>query len=512
MAAVLVVGGGPVGLSLFIRLGQLGVPAVLVERHDDTAAFPKGRALSIRSMEIYRRWGLEAAITAAGLSRDNLAFTTSATLVAEDHVRIATDPASRPPVPSPTYTLLCSQDRLEPLLRSHAERLDPAGVRFGVELVGFDSTDSQVTVELRNHHTGREETVVIDYLVACDGARSGVRDALGIAMAGPSEVSHNLNILFEAALRPHVADRLSAVYTIVDRDLHGTFLAVDNDSRWLFNVVHDGEDPGLAAFDDDTCTRLIRRAAGLPELPVTLVDRQTWHAAAQVADRYRRGRVFLAGDAAHVTTPYGGFGMNCGIADADNLAWKLAAVHHGWAAAPLLDSYEEERHPVAVASAAESHRRLLEAIEAHRTGAPARGRPSEGLVLGYHYVSGAVAGDGTEPPDADPVADYVPTARPGHRAPHVWLDDSVSTLDLVDEGLVLLTGTPGAGWAAEAVSALRRDGIPVTAHTVEAFAESYGTGPEGAVLVRPDGHVGWRGAAVPAPMLLRSVREILGRG
>ncbi|MDG9675826.1 FAD-dependent monooxygenase [Micromonospora sp. DH14] len=303
MIPVLVVGGGPVGLSLAIRLGQLGVPAVLVEQHPDTAAFPKGRALSIRSMEIFHSWELEKEITAAGLPREHLAFYSGRTLTDPSGTRIVTGPGARPPVPSPTYTLLCSQDRLEPLLRAHAQRLQPDRIRFGTELVDLTVNRDGVTVELSvgGHH----ERLHARYLVAADGARSGIRGRFGIAMNGPSDVSRNLNILFDADLGQHIADRPSAVYTIAQPGLHGAFLAVDNQRRWLFNLIADGDDVDLDSLDDTACIGLIRAAAGLPDLTVTVVARQVWHAAAQVADRFRHGPVFLAGDAAHVTTPTG---------------------------------------------------------------------------------------------------------------------------------------------------------------------------------------------------------------
>lgn len=522
MIPVLIVGAGPVGLSLAIRLAQLDVPAMLVERHRTTSTFPKGRALSIRSMEIYRSWGLEEELTATGLSRDSLAFYTGATLIDPDGVRILTNAASRPPVPSPTYTLLCSQDKLEPFLLEHARRLAPGRVRFGVELTDLAVDEDGVTATLTDHDAGTTEQVRAGYLVVAEGARSGTRDRLGISLTGPTEVSHNLNILFEADLQQYVEGRFCAVYTISQPGLHGTFLAVDNERRWLFNLVADGDPAGLHLLDDDACIQAIRTAAGLPDLAVKLVDRQMWHAGARVADRFQHGRVLIAGDAAHITTPYGGYGMNCGIADADNLAWKLAAAHQGWAAPELLDTYEAERRPVAQASADESYRRLIDAITAHQTGASARARPSEGLVLGYHYDSAAVIADGTAPPEHDPVAEYVQTGRPGHRAPHVWLaadGKRTSTLDLIGTGFTLFTGAQ-ADWIGDFAGAARAASVPLRAYPVGAgpvtdpdgdFAETYGIGPSGGVLVRPDGHVAWRSQDRPAEAPSAIFAALLGR-
>ncbi|BCJ58398.1 FAD-dependent monooxygenase [Micromonospora endophytica] len=509
MIPVLIVGGGPVGLSLAIRLAQLGVPSTLVERHPTTATFPKGRALSIRSMEIYRFWGLEPEITAAALPRDHLAFYTGRTLVDPSGTRIVTNPAARPSVASPTYTLLCSQDRLEPLLRSHAERLNPGRIHFGTRLAALYTAADHAIAELV---TGtRRHLLTARWVVAADGARSAIRDRLGIAMNGPTQVSHNLNILFDADLGAHVADRPSAVYTISRPDLHGTFLAVDNQRRWLFNLVADRDGSGLDRVNDSTCVAMIRSAAGLADLPISLVARQVWHAAAQVADQFRAGPVLLAGDAAHVTTPYGGFGLNCGIADADNLAWKLAAVHHGWAAPPLIDTYHDERRPVATASATESHLRLADALAAHRAGVPPRARSSDGLILGYHYASASVVPDGTAAPPGDPVTDHHPTGRPGHRLPHAWLDDnqSRSTLDvLASDGFTLLVGGDTDAAFQPMVNAARQYGVPVLIHPLnrlfsparlERYLDTCGIGPDGGLLVRPDGHVAWRQSVAGVP-------------
>lgn len=489
---VLIVGGGPVGLCASIALSRCGVPSLLVERHPDTSIFPKGRALSIRTMEVLRRYGLAERVLAAGVPREeSLHFFFGTSLTAPDYTRNGNLPDPERAAFSPTFTAVCSQDVLEPLLRRHAESLI-GSVRFGQEVIGLDQDADGVTVRL-----GDQSTVRAAYVIAADGAGSFVRDSLAIGMSGDAELSRNLNILFEAELRPHVADRLSLIYTIANPALTGVFMTVDNDRRWLFNLVHDPARRSVDGLSDGDRAEVVRQAAGVPELDVRVVGTREWTASALLADRYRAGRVFLAGDAAHPMTPYGGFGMNCGIQDTDNLAWKLAAVIQGWAGADLLDSYEAERRPVGADSVAESRRSLLAtlddtAIIPGRPGPRPRGRSSDGLVLGYAYdrAGAAVVPDGTPPPDVpDPVATYRPAARPGHRLPHAWLDGATkSTLDLVGTRPVLLTGPAGGSW----------ENPEVTVHQVDArTAALFGIAEDGAVLVRPDDHVAWRRRSLP---------------
>jgi hypothetical protein len=219
-----------------------------------------------------------------------------------------------------------------------------------------------------------------------------------------------------------------------------------------------------------------------------------------VSDRYRAGRVILAGDAAHVTTPEGGLGMNCGVADVHNLAWKLAGIVAGWASPALLDTYEPERRPHAVAC-----------VEAS-LGAARPPNPIDGLVLGHAFESAAVIDDGTPAPTPrDPVGEYMPMARPGHRAPHIWLGPGTSTLDLFGGTFVALTDAAGKPDLDRAADAADATGVPLSAHAVDVpiWPSVYGVGPGGVVLVRPDGYVAWRSGTPPkTPHQLASTLRI----
>jgi hypothetical protein len=380
-------------------------------------------------------------------------------------------------------------------------------------------------------------------------------------MLGPDGIGNLLNIYFHADLRPYIAGREGALYWILNADLAGVFIALNNVDRWLFNTpfrLAPGE--GLERFTPEVCSGLVRRAVGAPDLAVDVRSTDPWIMRSQVAERYGAGRVFLAGDAAHRFPPTGGFGMNTGVQDAHNLAWKIAAVLQGWAPPALLETYETERRPVGQFNADQSvknSRRMPAPGGGNEPGSPLSmieedspageevratiaagiGRTREhfsamGQAKGFAYESAViVADDGSaDPAMRSTIETYVPTARPGSLAPHAWIDaagERRSLLDLVGDGFVLLIAPRGEAWAH---AAARLDGapprMPLRAYVVgrdlqladgdvEAWCALYGIGAGGAVLVRPDGHVAWRSQAAPAdaPAALRSVcRRAVGYG
>ena len=504
---VLVVGGGPVGLSTAIGLRHFGIDCLLVERHPSTSLFPKGRAISTRSMEIFRQWGIEDAVTAVGLPRDESLFIyLGDTLRAPEFHRFGAKDIGFSDH-SPTAPLICSQDVLEPVLRERAT-VRGADVRFGHRLVGFTQDEGGVSAEVRAAG-GSAFRVRCDYLVGADGSRSTVREQLRIAVDGPGVVgAPNISILVEADLSAAVADRRSALYWLGQPPPGSVFAVVDNDRRWLLMHTFDPAAHDEASFTDERCIALVRQAVGDPQLAVRYVARQFWQPQAVVAERFRTGRVFLAGDAAHLTTPMGGLGMNCGIGDAHNLVWKLAAVLGRWGGPRLLDSYEVERRPVARWSV-ETSVALQDEPEGPRR------RLLDGIVLGYRYESEIVVPDGTAPPMLDdPLRQYVPVARPGHRAPHVWWirdGDGRSVLDLFGDAFVILTDPTGQDAVAAAADTLGDgSGVPLLWYAVDApgWGEAYGLRPGGVVLVRPDGQVAWRSVAKP-PDLTRALRSAL---
>ncbi|WP_161500965.1 FAD-dependent monooxygenase [Embleya scabrispora] len=531
---VLIVGGGPIGLTLSILLSRYGVDHLLVEARPGTSRHPKARGIAARSMEILRRCGLEDAVRDAGLPAAQVFFYRGRNLVDPDFVRtgVAHD-ASCGDEHTPAPGVICSQDALEPVLLRRAREWAPDRIRFGMRLLSFTGAEAEagdertsetgagagLDVLLEDRDTGRRHTVRAAWLVGCDGAAGTVRPRAGIAMDGPTGLAHYLSIRFEAPLGAVVADRASAAYFLAPPALGG-FMAVDNDRNWIYQYPFDPEHPRASEDLDDPhrLAALVRTAAGIPDLDVTVRDTLSWRMDARLAAGYRSGRVLLAGDAAHVVPPTGGHGMNTGIGDADNLAWKLAAVVAGRADPALLDSYDAERRPVA--------RRVIDVSDGNarsRTGY----RIDDELLLTAAYRSTAVAPDPDlpAPPPLD-VTGYHPSGAPGHRAPHVRLvgpPEVASTLDLVGPDFTLITAADTPAWHRQA-DAAAAVGIPVTVHPLDgvrlreehpgAFRRLYGLPASGAALVRPDGHIAWRAAAPPANPELREVlrRVLIGGG
>lgn len=528
---VLIVGGSLVGLSTSVFLGRLGVPHTLVERHAGTSIHPRGRGNNVRTMELFRTAGLEPMIRqAAATLADNHGILQTPTLVGDagEWLFKEIDAGGGLARFSPSSWCLCSQNDLEPVLLEHATRLG-GDLRYATELLSFESGPSGVTAILKSRETGEHTTVLADYLVAADGPRSPVREQLGIGQSGPGELFSNVSITFRSRrLADVVGERRFIVCYLTDPAADGALLPVDNRENWVFHAPwHPERGETLEEFTDERCVAHIRRAIGVADLDVEITGRAPWHAAQRVARSYRSGRVFLAGDSAHEMSPTGAFGSNTGIQDAHNLAWKLAAVLDGWAGEGLLDSYDAERRPVAEATSARAAARSAE--HSHPGYAPAPGTgggPQRGILnvaLGYRYPQGAVVG-------ADPATPVVPdrldlSGEPGSRAPHMAVrqqGESLSTLDLYERSLVLLSGAGSAsGWHEAAVGLAEETSVPLASYRLGAgpYAEltpegdtdwsaAHGTTPEGAVLVRPDGFVAWRSPG-PVPDAKSALRQVL---
>ncbi|MFF4397452.1 FAD-dependent monooxygenase [Streptomyces sp. NPDC001480] len=492
---VLIVGGGPVGLTGRALLERWGVRTLLVEKHGELSPFPRSRLVNVRSMEIYRQLGLTATITARAFAPEYGRVRFRDTLHDPDFATEAMVGIHAPVPESPVTGVVTSQDRLEPTLLAAAD----APVRFGVELVGLtEAADGAEGAEvlLVDHRSGVESRVRARYVLAADGANSTVRQQSGIGTTGPGAVGRVTTVVFDADLDHWRARQPAGVYFTSD----GYFLPLYPEGGWAW-IVPTPEDVAGADWSG-----LVSHALGTgAAVQVDVLRVQHWVVNAFVAERFGRGPVLLAGDAAHAIPPAGGMGMNLGVADVHNLCWKLAGALRGWAAPGVLETYETERQPVA-------HLTLHQAVvntelmfgvqkarrEQLRTGAatPAQFElpwsdqyfAQLGLVLGVTYDSDAVLTDGGTPAEpSDTGTDYVPSTRPGHRMPHLWLTHDRSTLDAFGEWFTLLTPDP-ARWAQRTTTPwpLRIEPLP------QEHTDRCGLRPHGALLIRPDGHIAAR--------------------
>ena len=526
---VLIVGGGPVGLCAALLLARSGVRSLLVERHAKTSVFPRARGIDIRSMELFRTWGLEAEVKRAGFAQQGISYVlTGETLTGPVHKRVEfgeLDPAFLASI-SPAIPWLCAQDELEPILLAHMSRLPEAEVRFNTELCSFEQDATGVTAHLLDRTSGTIQQVRADYLLGADGAHSQVRARLAIPMTGPGVLGTMLNVLFHADLPAVLGNRRSVLYVIHNASVPWLqFGIVDGKQRWLFLAPYHAEQgETVADYTPARCAKMVRQAVGIPDFPVEIHHVAGWEMAALSAERYQQGRVFLAGDAAHRMTPAGAFGMNTGIQDVHNLCWKLALVLQGTAAESLLPSYEAERLPVGRRNVEQSFQFVLQ-FQRENFGADLN---TLGYTLGTSYESNAVIPDETEhPAGTDPLRDYRPSARPGSRAPHVWLERNgqcLSTLDLFDRDFTLLTGPAAHPWLQAGKLVASQFRIPLHSYHVgenggvrdthQDWATTYGITAFGAVLVRPDGHVAWRATSSsqePVVELSRALSAVLGQ-
>lgn len=514
--AVLVVGGGTTGLSTALFLAKQGIRVILVERHPSTAIMPQARAFNPRTIEIYRPFGLEAKIRErTSILADLPEMIGAETLAGEERFRVDVLEQVRPPAGlSPTDWALIDQDELERVLRASAED-NGADVRFATELVSLDQTAGGVHAVVRDLGSGDEYGIRADYLVAADGHRAPIRHRLGVEVDQVGPTGHGAHFLFEADLTVPLRGR-RFLLAYLDRPTTGTVLVpMQNSGRWMLASPYDPERGARPEdFTEQRCVEMVRAAIGDPDLELALVppvpgwpDKVSHtKSGAWIARRYRAGRVFFAGDAAHVFPPAGSYGASTGIADAHNLAWKIAAVVEGRAGEALLDTYEPERRPVAETTL----RTAIQLMTSRQRGDGAESEEIDDLtmIFGYRYRSEAVR---TEPSTPDgPVEDpRVPSGRPGLRAPHVWLDragDLVSTEDLFDGAFTLLVAPDGVEWLAAAEKVAASGGVHLRAHHIgvalgdreNRFTAAYGITGTGATLVRPDGFVAWRATTLPS--------------
>jgi 2-polyprenyl-6-methoxyphenol hydroxylase-like FAD-dependent oxidoreductase len=450
---VLIAGAGPAGLAAAITLARHGVESLVVERRREPPRLPRATAISMRSMELLRSFGLEQEIRAGGVEVAwyQCLCETLATAWAGDPRPVGVPSREQCAVLSPTSPACVPQDHLELVLRCHLLALGRTRMPLGAAVAGVAEEPDGVRVEVRDGRTGESRVVLARYVVAADGAHSTVRAALGIPMRGPDQLLQGVTALFHAPLWKLVGEHRYGLYGVTHEEAAGVFLPAGPGDRWVYGTDRDRAEGG-----EERMRELIRLGAGVPGLRPRIERVGTFGFAAQLAERFRDGRVFLAGDAAHRVTPRGGTGMNVAIHDGHDLGWKLAWVLRGWAGPELLDTYEAERRPVAEHNVARS----------------------------------ADANGSTRAAEDELHVDL------GGRIAHTWLPPAGgrrSTLDLVGPGLTLFTGPEPRPWEAAADHAGAP--VPLAVRSLDAMtARALGVQGGGALLVRPD--------AMPAARLL----------
>jgi 2,4-dichlorophenol 6-monooxygenase len=577
---VLIVGGGGAGLTASMLFAQLGVETLLVSALPTTSALPKAHVLNQRCMEVFTDVGVADEIYAHGTPAANMSHTAYyAGFAGPDPVYgrqigrlecwgaggLDPDWASA----SPCLQANLPQIRLEPVLKRRAEALSPGRVRFHHELVDLAQDAAGVTARVRDKDAEREYTVRARYLLACDGGRT-IGPKLGVTLEGPRDIFRVVTIYMSADLSGVATDPEVLLRWIwfPDRGVFGTLAPMGprhwgpDSEEWVFHLNYEHAD--TRALDDAFAIATMKEVLGLPDLDakVHLVSR--WSLEGILADRFRVGRVFLVGDAAHRHPPTGGLGLTSAVHDAQNLCWKIAAVLGGHAGDALLDSYEPERRSADGRNVQRSvENGMNHAVVARAIGvAPENGReknlaalrsaledgPHRRAVLaaiatqsmefrehavefGYEYASGAVVSDGTPAPEPlDPIRVYVPGTRPGAPLPHAELEDPdgrrLPVMQLVKPGrFLLIAGEEGRAWCDAARDLAANRGVPLDAVRIGHLDGDYRDprcawlrrreiGPRGAVLVRPDRFVGWRSldsVADPAAALGGALARILGR-
>lgn len=479
---VLVVGGSLVGMSAAMLLGHYGVRSLVVEHHRGTAIHPRAAQITQRSMEILRTVGVEQIVTQKSGEQfvQDGAIMAVETLAGKELAYFIANLNEGIRDVSPCERVFISQSLLEPLLKTRAEELG-AELRFGADMTDFAEEPDGIRAHIRHRDTGETTVVRARYMIAADGAHSRVRERLGIRMNGRGAFSNSVTIYFRANVAPLLRGRNLSVIYVNNAELRGFFrFEKPFESGFLaVNAIGDPDHPIAdvsTGLTDAACMDMVHVALGSRDVPVTIENVMHWKASAESAETYQCGRIFLAGDSAHVMPPNGGFGGNTGIQDAQNLAWKLAAVLNGSAGPELLATYDQERRPVGAFTTEQAYSRYVV-----RT-APYLGTAGIQPVAGDLDIEMGYGYDPAGPLHENPRESK---GRPGTRAPHVWLGDGRSTLDLFGRNWVVVATSKAAAGDAP-------PGAEVHVIPDAGVAEAYGISGGGAVIVRPDGFVSRR--------------------
>ncbi len=534
---ILIVGAGAAGLTLSLLLQQQGIPSLLVERRPAIAWYPRARNHNFRTMEVFRALGIEPEVIAAG-ARFSRTFRTKSLLDPQREETLGIEQImhiDNLETLSPEPILWhCPQSRLEPLLLRIAKQRG-CDVRYNTELVSFTQDAEGVTATIVERTTGTRSVVQAEYLAACDGAHSHIRQALGVKTQGLGALNQHFTFMYFQAdwgelVRGYEAD----AFLIELEDVRG-FLLISDEQRGLFSITDiPSEGQAVPDYSVERCKDLVEKAIGKPGLAVEILDIVHWQPIQQVAEHFQQGRVLLVGDAAHTMPPTLGGGASTAIHSAQNLGWKLAAVIRGQAAPALLETYHVERHPVGEFISVQSLTGPALALVTQGT-EDALLPPEKRLSLfypiaGYRYRSQAVLSESAAPAEQGKVElldrpEF--TGEPGSRVPHLWLERQgrrISTLDLLDGRFILLAGPDGRPWQKAASEAAASLGIKLAAYRVGSDGElldlenvwqvRMGVSAEGALLVRPDGFVAWRTSTLPSspqPLLEQVLATMLCR-
>ena len=526
---VLVVGAGPVGLGVGLELGWRGIDCLLIEReaHRETAInlHPRAAAVTPRTMEFCRRWGVARAVHDSGFPKDlpnNIVYCTDLqgpTVLVQEFPAIN----DRPPLAvSPELRERCPQIWFDPTLERGLAQYPSVELKRPWQLDRFEDRGDHVMAWVTDLSTDEAIEIRAKYLVACDGPTSPIREALGIATTGPGLLSYSLNAILDIPdfLSWHDKGPAERYMFLDPRGVWAELTVIDGRDRWRLGYAGSTQSEDSGGVDVDA---IVRKVLG-PDVPFNIVALSPWRRRESIASQFVKGRVLLAGDAAHTIPPNLGMGMNTGMGDAMDLAWKLEALLKGWGGPRLLETYDAERRPVAEHNAAVStatYRRWMSSTDHYRDigepgdkGVQARRKSAEhieqtlgegwdtlGFQIGYRYdASPVVVPDGTPaPPPGRNLRDFTPTARPGAYAPHAWLPDGRSLLDVFGKGYVLLRFDPAVKVDALRAAAEVR-AVPLTVFDCEETSIA-GLYERKLVLVRPDAHIVWRADQLPEDSL-----------